>query len=225
MAQEYYRARIALNPADPDEQKIIGYISGFGDQRINALKELLMLGLEVKEGTVLYSDEDRVRIQALEDEIKHLQTELKEQQKALEEERVGGLEKDRQILELKKRNKELDQDEPKRFTFDKLTTRVIPREKGDEKKARPGRKGDKSKSPMIVKYEMQEQSTEDYTSLEDYVIKKKLDPAVMNMIACAVENRISYRMILSMLENGLTAHQMRGVIDVILAKRQRDGHE
>ena len=161
----------------------------------------------------------------MEDEVKHMQTELKEQQKALEEERAGCLEKDRQILELKKRNKELDQDEPKSFTFDKLTTRVIPREKGDEKKSRPGRKGDKSKSPMIVKYEMQEQSTEDYTSLEDYVIKKKLDPAVMNMIACAVENRISYRMILSMLENGLTAHQMRGVIDVILAKRQRDGHE
>ena len=71
----------------------------------------------------------------------------------------------------------------------------------------------------IIKYKVEEINLDGYESLEKYVIEKKLEPDVMNMMAMAIDCGIDYKLILSMVENNLSANQMRAVIDLIMAKK------
>ena len=144
MAQDYYRARLALNPADPSEQKCIEYLSGFGEQRMSALKDLLLLGLDVKTGVKpLLNEEIREQIISMENQINDLKKSLDSQNRAVEEQRKEIEKRDCRLLQLKQVIKEMNSEQEDSFTYDKVVANVIHRESNE----------DGSKPTTIVKYE------------------------------------------------------------------------
>ena len=111
--------------------------------------------------------------------------------------------------------------EAERQKNESVKYKMIRREKVPLKSSKRwfGRKKKQVNEPEYVKYSVEEKQMDDFHSLEDYLIRKKLDPSVMTMITAALEKGIDYGTILSMVENGLNAQQMRGVIEVVMVKR------
>ena len=223
MRKEYYRIRVPLDPELENEEACIEYIESFGEKKYEVVRELLVLGLEVKKGNSSFERGDIEGSEEVSERIASLEEQLKKKEKECEEKGV-------QIVQLQANVREYEKKEEQNPVYDEIVPRVIPTE-GDEetekipgKKKNPGKKK-KQQSPEVIKYEVREKRIDDYKSLEEYVIGKNLDAGVMSAISCALECHISYSTILSMIENGLNAKQMRGVIDLILAKRKRDKAE
>ena len=68
--EDYFRVRLALNRKEKAELECIEYINGFGEQKTSVIKELLLLGIEVKKGTIGYSDKEKTQLASLQNKVK-----------------------------------------------------------------------------------------------------------------------------------------------------------
>ena len=224
MSQEdYFRVRLALNRKEKAELECIEYINGFGEQKTSVIKDLLLLGIEVKKGTLGYSDKEKTQLASLQNKVKNLQAQLDTALKKGTTAEAALVDKEKKILELKQIIKELNAGRNEIPTYEQISAvHVVQQETEPGKRKLFSKKTERKAAPEIVKYEAQERIVEDYTSLEDYMIRNKLDQGVMNMVAFAIKNNIDYSKILTMIENGLAPQQMRAYIEYLLAERERD---
>ena len=223
MPKEYYRIRVALDPVLDNEAECIEYLESFKEKRREAVTELIMLGFEAKKGNIACTDSDIENRKQLGKRIEDLEAFLELKEMECKDLDTLVAEKDNQIRELNYIIKELRKKEEEAPIYDEISRQIIPVEgsEGVSAKKKFFGKRKQAPTPEVVKYEASVKTIDDYKSLEEYVIGKNLEPAVMTMIACAINNHISYHIIFSMIENGLSAKQMRGVVDLVLAKRQR----
>ena len=134
-------------------------------------------------------------------------------------ENPGNELKELAYAEIKRRKEEKQQEN------EIVKYQVIRRE--NKKGKRHGRWFGKRKQsePEYVKYTAEEVQADNFRSLEEYLIRKNLDPSVMSVITGALEKGVDYGTILSMVENGLNAQQMRCVIELFRAKAQMKSKE
>ena len=114
------------------------------------------------------------------------------------------------------------EDEKKQVLVDLIKEEKDNKEKRKTRLFRKKEKRDckQTEDALVKRYKVEEKNIEDYESLEKYAINKRLEPDVMAMMSFALDCGIDYKTILSMVENNLTAQQMRAVIDLIEAKDQ-----
>ena len=120
----------------------------------------------------------------------------------------------------------VSQETPEPLKENQINYNVIREEPHDKKEKqrwyifrRKSRKEDANESEDR-RYIVEEKSINDYESLEKYAIEKKLEPEIMTMMALALDWGVDYGTIISMIENNLSPHQMRAVIDLVMAKKK-----
>ena len=227
MPKQYYRIRVALDPELEKEAECIDYLERFDENRRETVNELIVLGLEVKKGSIASTDSDIENRKLMAKKVKDAEELVESKEKELRNLETVIEEKDNQILELKLAINDLQSREESMPGYDEISSQTVSiddcKNTGQNSLLkRLFRKKDKTVAPEVIRYEVAEKRIEDYKSLEEYVIDKNLEPGIMTMIACALDCNISYHTIFSMIENGLNAQQMRSVIDLVKAKRQRE---
>ena len=78
----------------------------------------------------------------------------------------------------------------------------------------------KNQETKTGKYIRRTETIKDYTSLEEYAIEKQIPAEVAYAVTFAIKNKIDDSLIISMIENGLSAKKITGVVEIIIAKRE-----
>ena len=78
----------------------------------------------------------------------------------------------------------------------------------------------KNQETKTGKYIRRTEKIKDYTSLEEYAIEKQIPAEVAYAVTYAIKNKIDDSLIISMIENGLSAKKITGVVEIIIAKTE-----
>ena len=84
------------------------------------------------------------------------------------------------------------------------------------------KKRQKEDNVPIRKYHAEERQLDPELSLEELVLSEKVDPGSMTMLSVAIEQGIDEKLIRSMIMENLSAKEIRGVINIVQAKKARE---